>query len=1143
MKIIKNQYFFFILLSALLLILGISFSFIKDNKSDARVMSAHAKIELCLTYTEKWNVNESYGGYTIYAPSPTLKVVSGTYNTSYPDNMSPWITAVADTGTPDTGVLYSGDATSWNKGYGTISYTLNSNYNASIKLTGPNGATRTSTGGLVDDSGTYTGTMSVTIKTAEKVNCYHKTTASGSYSCYKSSTEELYGSANVDWYDYSTPTGMHMNGWYVNSTSGTLVEGYHTPRIYTKGENNFYMNYSYNEYTIKFNGNGHTYGSTSNKSCVYESSFTMPQNGFTKVGYKFLSWNTKADGTGTTYYSGTAYKNLTSTNNGSITLYAQWQKINYTVKFNANGGTAGSMANQSFTYDVSQTLTANAFTRVGSGLCYNNWDIDYASTVNFNESTGINSSGVYYSESGYYTHLEMIPFTNTSGSSVTLTSNYTICGIYAYNSSGGFIKRCSNYATTHSIPSGTYYIRIEMNVSDLPYASRGELRVWGSLSSNTVKNLTATDGKTVNLYVHWVKEQYTILYYATQDIYTSGGNAMSSATVTYGASYTFPIPTRTGYLFDGWKHATTSEIYNGSKTIPDWGNDGKTKTIINVPLYATWTPITYKINFDANTGSGSMESMSKTFDTPKRLSSNRFTKEGYNFVGWSLDPQTPYTCEDTIWQETLTNANWSRMSLYTIQNTVWTQSYSSNPSMGGDIYFVTGSDTDDGTFTSLINSHGDEITIYAVWEAVDYEIVFDGNGSTGGSMSNLAMIYDVSKTLTSNTYTRDGYLFLGWHRDKDSTEKEYNNIQSVKNVQLYDEENKTYRTVVEGDKVKLYAVWKETWAIHNEKPNGSGTVADPYLISTPQELAWISYMYETATAFDNSNLTPYFLQTANIDLSEYEWLPIADSTNPFGGTYDGNGYVIKNIQTYLIPNVTRAQIGLFGFSNAGTIKNVRLFGDIKGNTNVGGILGYGANVTIENCTNNALITATTQAGGIVGNVRGGSNIISCYNYKDVTARIAGGIAGMTQGVSSAYLNISKCYATGIITGVYTGGFIGGDNGYTTISQSAFEGRADGTKSGAFIGHVTSAIITNCYAKGYAQTTTNYGLYGEKQTSISITNCIFDVNDFSGYVGSDFSQWIISSDNRVLPSGLSWLAIGGTKVINISQISGKYTKVG
>ncbi len=84
-----------------------------------------------------------------------------------------------------------------------------------------------------------------------------------------------------------------------------------------------------------------------------------------KYDYAFKNWNTKADGTGTSYAAKQSVKNLPVSSGNTITLYAQWTPISYTIKFNGNNSTSGTIANLSMTYDVAKNLTANAFKKTG----------------------------------------------------------------------------------------------------------------------------------------------------------------------------------------------------------------------------------------------------------------------------------------------------------------------------------------------------------------------------------------------------------------------------------------------------------------------------------------------------------------------------------------------------------------------------------------------------------------------------------------------------------------------------------------------------------------------------------------------------------------------------------------------------------
>lgn len=94
----------------------------------------------------------------------------------------------------------------------------------------------------------------------------------------------------------------------------------------------------YNNYTVKFDGNGADGGSTNENKCTYQTAFDLNANGFYKNNYIFTGWNTKANGTGTAYADKQNVNNLTTAKDGTVTLYAQWFKNKYTLSFNADGG-------------------------------------------------------------------------------------------------------------------------------------------------------------------------------------------------------------------------------------------------------------------------------------------------------------------------------------------------------------------------------------------------------------------------------------------------------------------------------------------------------------------------------------------------------------------------------------------------------------------------------------------------------------------------------------------------------------------------------------------------------------------------------------------------------------------------------------
>jgi len=131
-------------------------------------------------------------------------------------------------------------------------------------------------------------------------------------------------------------------------------------------------------YSVAFNGNNSTSGTMPNQSFTYGTAQNLTANVFTRTGHTFLGWNTATDGTGTSYTNGQNVNNLTAIAGATITLYAQWTPITYSVTFDGNGSTGGSMSNQAFTYGTAQNLTANAFTRTGH--VFDGWNTNVAGT-------------------------------------------------------------------------------------------------------------------------------------------------------------------------------------------------------------------------------------------------------------------------------------------------------------------------------------------------------------------------------------------------------------------------------------------------------------------------------------------------------------------------------------------------------------------------------------------------------------------------------------------------------------------------------------------------------------------------------------------------------------------------------------------
>ncbi len=121
---------------------------------------------------------------------------------------------------------------------------------------------------------------------------------------------------------------------------------------------------------IKYIANGGV-GNMETQDTVVDQVVKLRNNSFTRVGYKFDRWNTKADGSGNSYTN----QQVIDAPTGELILFAQWSTYNYKVAFNANGG-SGSMPIQSFVSNVAQNLNESQFTKEGYSFAFWNTKAD-----------------------------------------------------------------------------------------------------------------------------------------------------------------------------------------------------------------------------------------------------------------------------------------------------------------------------------------------------------------------------------------------------------------------------------------------------------------------------------------------------------------------------------------------------------------------------------------------------------------------------------------------------------------------------------------------------------------------------------------------------------------------------------------------
>ena len=213
---------------------------------------------------------------------------------------------------------------------------------------------------------------------------------------------------------------------------------------------------------------------------TYGVTLTLDDYEPTRIGYDFIEYNTNAAGTGTSYAPGGSY-----TANASVTLYAQWKALTYTISYDANGG-SGAPSSQTKTYGVDIALSSVKPTKTGHTFLY--WN------------TSASGSGSTYNP----------------GDTYTANANLTLYAIWELNS----------YTITFDANGGEgapenqiKYYGVDLTISSsVPTKEGFKFTGWNTLIDGTGISFSPGETFTLNanttLYAQWMQfSKYKKIYY------------------------------------------------------------------------------------------------------------------------------------------------------------------------------------------------------------------------------------------------------------------------------------------------------------------------------------------------------------------------------------------------------------------------------------------------------------------------------------------------------------------------------------------------------------------------------------------------------------------------------------------------------
>jgi len=870
-----------------------------------------------------------------------------------------------------------------------------------------------------------------------------------------------------------------------------------------------------------------------------------------KDHYTFLGW-----------YSDAEFNNevteISVGTTGPVVLYAKWEAIEYTATFMDGDTEVGKVkftvesesitepavpnhvgytgAWESYTLGTEDITIKAVYSLVTYGITYNN----VSGATNSNPTTYnvedqplalVDASKDHYTFLGWYSDAEFNnEVTEISVGTTGPVMLYAKWEAVEYAITFLYDKAIGDYAEG-TVVKTTYTVEDEFEFATLVCKTAG-YTFDGWFTEKNVGTGTKVTGVTkgtsgnITVYAQFGLEEYDITYNNVN------GSTNKNPTRYNAASEEFTIYplTKEGYTFDGWfanEECTTPANLTITK-----GSSG------DITLYAKWTPITYTIDYV--TYGGTATGNPATYIITDSITFNNATLSGYVFKGWYTAAEggskvTGITAGTT--GNIILYAHWDYVSTITFESNGGSPVNSISNVEGTAISAPVAPTKEHYTFAgwysdaalknvySFATQPAEDITLYAKWTPVVYEIEYVLNGGTNSE--NNVVEYTVEDKIELYAPSKVGYTFIGWFTDAEFTSSVVTELK-----------------VGTSGKITLYAHYSVNQYTISFESNGGTSVSaitQNYATSVTAPEAPSKNGYTFAGWYSNASLTSRYtfstMPADNITLYA-KW-----NLETYNITYNLNGGTNNsfNPATYTI---TSAKITLkaptkTGYSFAGWYNDAECTEAISEIASGSyGVVELFAKWTATEYT----ITYVTADGATH------SNILTYTNETDLTTLADATLKGHAFG--GWYTDDS--YATAVTT--VAGGEIGNKTIYAKFTANTYNVWLDGNEEASYVvsfnlngaeGTIASQTVTPTATLKYPTVPTRDGYIfaGWYENE----NCTGSLYDFTAVVTSDttlYAKWVkVENATAIAINGSSNVTLNGKyeqMLMFIPLVSGNIT---